>query len=202
MVCTDPCNGLMPDIKVQSNPLKGNRKRLLDLMKKLKATDIGYHRDLLLAIVNGRPSFGSAYMDEFPYNLEPRSSPTWFAAVSLVADLVSSASTSYNFGSLPSQKHDPPTLDSFEVQCMLKCIIPRAFSRGVINRGLQHDVLLVRHGCVRFLLEALKLLDNLISAIDCISHSNNSVVNNWLSLKQDIQDEARALLPDPQVLFL
>jgi len=32
---------------------------------------------LLLAIVSGSPSFGSAYMEDFPYNLEDFASPTW-----------------------------------------------------------------------------------------------------------------------------
>lgn len=77
MVCTNPGNGLMPDLKGHPHPLRGNPKRLLGLMKKLKATEIAYHRDLLLAIVNGRPYLCSAYMDEFPYNLEDHASSTW-----------------------------------------------------------------------------------------------------------------------------
>uniref|UniRef100_A0A2P2MX40 Uncharacterized protein MANES_15G088800 n=1 Tax=Rhizophora mucronata TaxID=61149 RepID=A0A2P2MX40_RHIMU len=77
MVCNDPCNGLMPDLKRQPNPLRGNPKRLLAVMKKLKATEVEYHRDLLLAIVRGRPSFGSSYLEEFPYNLEDYASPAW-----------------------------------------------------------------------------------------------------------------------------
>lgn len=77
MVCTDPSNGLMPDLNRHPSPLKGNSKRLLGLMKKLKAVNIDYHRDLLLAIVKGRPSFGSAYLEEFPYNLEDYASPSW-----------------------------------------------------------------------------------------------------------------------------
>lgn len=76
-VCTDPCNGLMPYLKDDINPLRGNPNRLLELMKKLKVTEVKCHRDLLLALVSGRPSLGSAYMDEFPYILEPRASPPW-----------------------------------------------------------------------------------------------------------------------------
>lgn len=72
VVCTDPCNGLMP-----SGNLKGNVKRLSDLMKKLDATESMKHKDLLLAIVKGRPLLCSSYMDEFPYHLEPRASPQW-----------------------------------------------------------------------------------------------------------------------------
>lgn len=73
-VCTDPSNGLMPDSKALPFPLKGNPTRLLGVMKKLKATEVEFHRDLLLAIVRGRPSFGSAYLDEFPYNLDDHTS--------------------------------------------------------------------------------------------------------------------------------
>lgn len=72
MVCTDPKNGLMP-----SSNLRGNEKRLLDLMKKLKATEVVHHKNLLLAIVSKRLSLCSAYMKEFPYNIEPRPSPAW-----------------------------------------------------------------------------------------------------------------------------
>lgn len=71
-VCTDPVNGLMP-----SSTGKGNEKRLFELMKKLKATEAHYHKDLLLAIVKCRLSFCSAYMDDFPYHLEPRPTSLW-----------------------------------------------------------------------------------------------------------------------------
>ncbi|KAJ4982288.1 hypothetical protein NE237_033125 [Protea cynaroides] len=199
MVCTDPCNGLMLDSKAGTNSLKGNPQRLLGVMKKLKASEITYHRELLLAIVHGRPLLSSSYLDEFPYNLEPRASPTWFAAISLVADLVSSAITSNPFSSLVSPSQDPPSLDSLEVQCMLKCIVPRAFSRMVINRGLLHSDSLVKHGSLRLLLEALKSLARLLDAIDRASSSRT--LQRWVSLKQEFQHETRALLPDPQVLL-
>ena len=73
-VCTDPCNGLMPD---ETRKLTGNLERLLMFMKKLRATEIVYHRDLLLAIVKGRPSLASAFFEEFPYNVENFASPSW-----------------------------------------------------------------------------------------------------------------------------
>lgn len=86
LVCTDPNNGLMPDLMRRPSPLRGNPKRLIGLMKKLKANEIGYHRhrDLLLAIVNGRPSFGAAYMEEFPYNLEDYAAPNWSVFLTLL----------------------------------------------------------------------------------------------------------------------
>lgn len=83
LVCTDSCNGLMPDLK-RYPPLRGNPKRLLGLMKKLKGNEISYHRDLLMAILHGRASLGSAYMLEFPYNVEDFASPTWSALSELI----------------------------------------------------------------------------------------------------------------------
>lgn len=77
MVCTDPSNGLMPDLDRVPSPLRGNPRRLLGVMKKLRATEIEYHKNILLAIVKGKPSLGSAYLDEFPYNTEDPASPNW-----------------------------------------------------------------------------------------------------------------------------
>lgn len=73
-VCTDPCNGLMPDSKMR---LSGNTKRVLDFMKKLRVTEVQYHKDLLLAIVEAKGSFGLLYLKEFPYNIENFKSSSW-----------------------------------------------------------------------------------------------------------------------------
>ncbi|KAK9146056.1 hypothetical protein Sjap_005959 [Stephania japonica] len=200
MVCTDPRNGLMPDLSDQATMLKGNSRRLVELMKKLKATEIDNHRHLLLDIVSGRPAFGSAYMGDFPYLLEPRASSTWIAAISLASDLVAYTRTQ-SFVSFDSQFDDPPSVDSSEVLCLLKCLLPNSFARIVINRGLLHSDSIVKHGTMRLLLEALKSLDGLVRAIDCKSSSNDRTAKKWISLKQKIQDEVRALLPDPQVLL-
>ncbi|CAJ1944538.1 unnamed protein product [Sphenostylis stenocarpa] len=54
-VCTDPCNGLMPDSKMR---LRGNTKRVLDLMKKLQVTEVQYHRDLFLLLLSPRLLLG------------------------------------------------------------------------------------------------------------------------------------------------
>ncbi|KAK3026898.1 hypothetical protein RJ639_041367 [Escallonia herrerae] len=201
MVCTDPSNGLMPDPKRHPNPLRGNQKRLLDLMKKLKATEIRYHRELLLSIVNGSALFGSAYLDEFPYNLEDHASPTWFAAVSLAANLVSSVRAGYPFGFLENQTEEPPSINSSDVQGIIRCISPRPFSRLVINKGLLHSDSVVKQGTLRLVLEALMLLDSFIGILNNCARSSSQMSHIWASLKQDIQNEIRILLPDPQVLL-
>ncbi|CAI9754551.1 unnamed protein product [Fraxinus pennsylvanica] len=197
-VCTNPENGLMPDLDRQPSPLRGNPKRLLGLMKKLKATEVEYHKDLLLAIVNGRPSLGSAYLDEFPFNLEDLASPNWFAAISLAANVVSSVSDGIAFSFVDSR--DPPTFDSPYVQNIMKCISPRPFSRLVINKGLLHSDSLVKHGTLRLVLEELKVLESLMSSLETC-YSKNQMLHRWTVLKQDIQNEVRVLLPDPQVLL-
>ncbi|CAN0924953.1 Uncharacterized protein C14G10.02 [Linum grandiflorum] len=193
MVCTDPCNGLMPDLNRQPTPLRGNPKRLLDLMKKLKATEINYHRDLLLEVVKGRPFLGAAYMEEIPYNLEDFASPSWFSMISLAANLVSSVGSSLRFSDSPSS--NPPSLFKVDVQTILRCISPRSFSRSVVNKGLLHSDFLVKNGTLRFVLEVLKLVDSFFKDFAFSDSAKQS------SEKQEIQNKLRTLLPDPQVLL-
>jgi nucleolar pre-ribosomal-associated protein 1 len=81
LVCTDPSNGLMPDSKKRPHPLKGNQKRMMDLLKKMWPTEVQYHKDLLLAIVNAKPSFGLLYLKEFPYNVESYKSSSWLVFI-------------------------------------------------------------------------------------------------------------------------
>ncbi|XP_021667302.2 uncharacterized protein LOC110655333 isoform X2 [Hevea brasiliensis] len=200
MVCTDPCNGLMPDFKRRPTPLRGNPKRLLELMKKLKATEIDNHRDLLLAIVRGSLSFGSAYMEEFPYNLEDYASPSWFSSVSLAANLVSSMAVGDPFGFIDFQSNDPPCCNSVHVQNIMTIISSRPLSRSVINKGLLHLDFLVKNGTLRLLLEALKLLDSFLRATS-LSCTRKQRIRKWAVLKQEIWNEIRTLLPDPQVLL-
>ncbi|KAK8964948.1 hypothetical protein KSP40_PGU015439 [Platanthera guangdongensis] len=239
MVCTDPCNGLM------SGPgFKGNKKRLLDLTRKLKATEVGNHKKLLLAIVKGNPNLCSSYMDEFPYHLDPRPSSSWFSAISLAADLVSALDPSAIIATMSSHSCNQPVAVIEELHDILKCMVPRTFTRSVMNKGLLHSDSSVKHGSLRFIFESLKLLNSLIRSVDVIIESTNlrkeacfhgeSMVNMhnlpmldclmyvdknlsdceiisplsdedktqyWVSLKHYVQNEIRAELPDPQVLF-
>ncbi|KAK4430933.1 WUSCHEL-related homeobox 2 [Sesamum alatum] len=197
LVCTDPVNGLMPDLVRHPSPLRGNPKRLLGLMKKLKATEVAYHKSLLMAIVKGRPSLGSAYLDEFPYSIEDLASDNWFAAISLAADVVTSVSDGLSFSFLDK----PPAFNSESVQNILKCIGARPFTRAVINKGLLHSDSLVKHGTLKLVLETLKLLDYCLKSVDSYSRPNNQTMHSWELLKTEIQDEVRMLLPDPQVLL-
>ncbi|XP_022850181.1 uncharacterized protein LOC111372195 isoform X4 [Olea europaea var. sylvestris] len=95
---------------------------------------------------------------------------------------------------------EPPTFDSPYVQSIIKCISPRPFSRLVINKGLLHSDSLVKHGTLRLVLEELKFLESLLHSLET-SYSRNQMLYRWKALEQDIQNEVRILLPDPQVLL-
>ncbi|KAI4374779.1 hypothetical protein MLD38_012731 [Melastoma candidum] len=172
MVCTDPANGLMPDMKRSGNPLKGNPSRLLGLMKKLRATEVGNHKALLLAIVNGRPSLGASYMEEFPYNIEDISSPSWFSIVLLAAEVVSSVSSGLPFAFLEYHSWNPPAFHDENVQNVLKCL----------------------------LLEGLKFLGGFSGALDRTSRAFPGNLRTWESLRNEIWNQVQTMLPDAQVL--
>ncbi|KAL0726917.1 hypothetical protein Bca4012_023010 [Brassica carinata] len=198
-VCTDPSNGLMPD---ETRKLTGNLERLLMFMKKLRATEIVYHRDLLLAIVRGRPSLASAFFEEFPYIVENFASPSWVSSISLAADLVSSVRSSCSFEFLnPDQRSTPPSGGSEvqtimkEVQTIMKCICPRPFSRLLITRGMLCPKFFVKHGTLRFLSETVLLWDSLVTA----AHSCSEQIQ--ASLERDVMGEVRSFFPDSQVLL-
>lgn len=88
-------------------------------------------------------------------------------------------------------------LDSqLDKRSIMKCISLRPFHRSVVNKGLLNSDFLVKHGTLRLLLEVLQLLDTFIRAID-----SNQMIDKWFSLKQEIQNEVRSYLPDPQVLL-
>ena len=119
-----------------------------------------------------------------------------FAIVTLAGNLVSSVGKGLKFDFLASQP------DGAYLQSVMKSLCPRSFSRSVINKGLLHVDFLVKHGTLRLLLEALKLLNSLVGALNSQSNSNaEDVEQDWASLKQEIQNEVRTLLPDPQVLL-
>ncbi|VFQ63467.1 unnamed protein product [Cuscuta campestris] len=201
MVCTDPLNGLMPDLERIPSPLRGNPGRLLDVMKKLRATETEYHRNLLLSIVKAKPSLGSAYLDAFPYNTEDPASPNWFGTTVLAADLIFSVHDGYSFGFIDIMKQEPKSIECPELRSILKCICPSPFTRLIINKGLLHSDTLVKHGTLKLVLESLRFFDSLIDALNCIPSSDIQMAPMCSSLKLDIVNEVRILLPDPQVLF-
>lgn len=118
-----------------------------------------------------------------------------FLSISLAADVVSSVNEGLSFDFVDKI----PASDSQDVQNILQCIGPRPFTRSVINKGLLHADSLVKHGTLKLVMEALKLLDSFINAL-VSSVSHNQTKHSWGALKADVQNSARMSFPDPQVL--
>ncbi|XP_008458089.1 uncharacterized protein LOC103497624 isoform X3 [Cucumis melo] len=148
----------------------------------------------------GQPAFCSTYLEEFPYNLDDFLSPNWFSVVSLIVKLVSSVSSGLSTESIVSQSDDT-TLSDSTLKSILRCLSSRPFNRSIINKGLLHSNILVKHGTLRLLLEALKLVDSLFVVLNKASSINTEKMLYWLSLKQELENEVQILLPDPQVLL-
>lgn len=121
--------------------------------------------------------------------------------MSLTANLVSSVAKGLFRESINSQSNDRHLFGNMDAQSVIKCLFRRPFSRSMINKGLLNADFLVKHGTLRLLLELLKLLDSLIGALSCNSSSSNQLMQHMVPVKQEIQNDVQALLPDPQVLL-
>ncbi|XP_024533954.1 uncharacterized protein LOC9637781 [Selaginella moellendorffii] len=202
-VCTDPRHGICPsgsswdEFQKSSGQYGGGSGRLLRLMLKLKASELDTHRELLLAIANARPLLAAAYIDAFPYSLEPRTSTTWFSAMSLVSSLVRIANAETPFDRYSGTA--PPSTESSVVQSCLRRVLPQAFSRPLVNRALLHDDSMVTHACLKLLLEVLAVLERLLQAIQS-RRQGSEFSEDWMKLGTYIQDKARTVLPDGQTL--
>ncbi|XP_037495810.1 uncharacterized protein LOC105637608 isoform X2 [Jatropha curcas] len=82
----------------------------------------------------------------------------------------------------------------------MNIISSRPLSRSVINKGLLHSDFLVKNGTLRLLLEALKFVDCFFRDISLLCTMNERM-EKWTALKQEIWNDIRTLLPDPQVLL-
>ncbi|CAM6096475.1 unnamed protein product [Calypogeia fissa] len=237
-LCTDPSHGLCPEetelleaasVRNKSGAFGGGQGRLLRLMLRLKVTEVDRHRDVLLATARARPQLAISYLASFPLSLEPRVSPAWFNAMSLVSQLIPLASQPSSFSFLGAQFFSNGHL----VQSILQSLLPSPLSRVVLNRGLLHVDFMVKHASLRVLVEALVCLRRLINAIGDASalepaqrHSerssaefqgqtkrsslvssfktgviDESIKQELMKVSQSVQDFMRASLPDPNTLL-
>lgn len=113
--------------------------------------------------------------------------------------MISSVSDGLTLGFADHQ--EPLAFESPYVQNILKCIVPRPFTRLVINKGLLHCEPLVKHGTLRLVLVGLELLDSFLNYMGSSVYSNNKMTQIWDTLKTDIENQVQMLLPDPQVLL-
>lgn len=137
---------------------KGPAARLLRLMLKLRAAEVGRHKHLLLSIASMRPSLAAAYTAALPFSLEPRLSLRWVAATALLLQLTPAVQR-HLAGSLSSSlpppgasvanaaELAPPAVDGGVVRALLKAVVPPSATKAGLSRGLQHSSLLVRQVC-------------------------------------------------------
>ncbi|KAG0485439.1 hypothetical protein HPP92_009518 [Vanilla planifolia] len=130
-------------------------------MRKLKPNKVAHHKHLLLAIVKGRPNLCSVYMDEFLTILNP-------THLHRVTDIISTVDVDAAVATIFAHSSDESIATTKELHGQLKCIIPRAFTRPVINKGLLHSNILVKHGTLRLVLESLKLLNDLLTSMETL----------------------------------
>ncbi|KAL3696543.1 hypothetical protein R1sor_010619 [Riccia sorocarpa] len=234
-VCTDPSHGLCPERTEmwEASPGKtgafgGGEARLLRLMSRLKVIEVDAHREILLATARARPKFAAAYLAAIPFSLEPRVSPAWFRAMSLVATLIPLACQPPPLMALAREGAMAPAYDGPLIRSALLSLLPPTLSRLVLNRGLQHADILVKHACLRVLQEALTSLRRLLEEVDAAraacsepapvstevngtcqdvnetsgrQNDGESRQMSWGRLSQSIQDTMRAHLPDPNILY-
>lgn len=88
-----------------------------------------------------------------------------FAAAALVSDILLVAKVLPPFESLATQGLPPPVIDGPLFQGLLRSALPRNLTRVLINRGLLHANMLVKHGCLRMLLEVLSAVEFHLNSI-------------------------------------
>eukprot|EP00850_Spirogloea_muscicola_P020515 SM000218S06611 [mRNA] locus=s218:127502:138890:- [translate_table: standard] len=225
-ICTEPAHGVCPPAEQpmeQSGGKSGSIGRLLRLALRLKATEHSRHAALLLAAASARPVLAAAFINRLPYSLEPRVSPRWSAAISLVGQLVTIASEAHP-ASLSAAAAASVTFDrdSDTSWGIVNRIVPPALPKAALSRGLQHQSPLVKYACLSVLLQILqairKLLDQVRQRSSLASPSpqqgqamDQGTVNRgglsrtdaaaWLQLDRELGNCFRAALPDPQVLL-
>eukprot|EP00850_Spirogloea_muscicola_P013516 SM000092S24484 [mRNA] locus=s92:216805:228431:+ [translate_table: standard] len=225
-ICTEPAHGVCPPAEQpveQSGGKSGSIRRLLRLALRLKATEHSRHAALLLAAASAQPALAAAFINRLPYSLEPRVSPRWFAAISLVGQLITIASEAPS-ASLSTAASASVTFDrdSDTSWGLVNRIVPPALPKAALSRGLQHQSPLVKYACLGVLLQILqairKLFDHVHQRSSLASpppqrgqamdqgtvsrdgHSRKDAAA-WLQLERELGNCFRAALPDPQVLL-
>ena len=153
-----------------------------------------------------------------------------FAAVSLISDIILVSKVQPPFIALATQGLPPPFIEDSLFQAILGSALPRSLTRLVINRGLLHANIFVKHGCVRMLLEVFSAVQFYVLSIRkasvschqnlCIgeckepgsmsmegsldvydaTYKHSTESQKWLLLEKHLQNELQSFSPDPQVL--
>ncbi|KAK9812620.1 hypothetical protein WJX72_000751 [[Myrmecia] bisecta] len=181
-LCTDPAHGLCPADRADSTEAEGRaadaslsgrssasgRRRLLQLMQKLRATELSRHAQLLMAIAGRHPSMAAAFLAVAPYSLEPQLSVRWLATATLVGRLVEAAAAGAAPGFLQRAQRGerPPFMDSGAVRQLLRNLFPPCLTKAALSHGIQHSSPLVRYTTLCLLLRIFHTAEHALTDLN------------------------------------
>ena len=67
------------------------RQRMLECLLRLRATEVRAHAEILTSICQAQPAFAADYLTRAPLVLEPELTARWFAATSILGQIISAA---------------------------------------------------------------------------------------------------------------
>ena len=214
---SDASNGLVSDEPAEeeggatSSRHADTHARAMRVMRRLRVSEAAAHGEMLVAAVTLRPQLAGAYLAALPFSLEPRASPRWFAAVTLVARLVriaaraplqppvAAAAAAAAPAAAPAA-FAAPTPQPGAVATARR-VVPPALGRAPMTRALAHGDPLVRHAASLSLLSSLRALQETLERARGGLEEGQAGRDAWAAWRTALRDGVRDCLPDPQAFF-
>mmetsp|Transcript_13550 Transcript_13550/g.38555 ORF Transcript_13550/g.38555 Transcript_13550/m.38555 type:complete len:631 (-) Transcript_13550:2704-4596(-) len=200
-LCLDPAHGLCPSKQQDivegvlvttgghGGATKGQRGRYLRLLTGLRP-EVPLHCQILLSVAATFPGVACSWLAAVTYQLEPECTARWFAAVTVMAAMVRSASQCpLSAGSLSRQQRSSALTGLLSgraaVRPQLRAIVarvaPKPLSKAALSRGVQHGSALVQHATLTLLCEQLRaaavyvrsLLEEAVPTEDAVPHGDD-----------------------------
>ncbi|EFJ52598.1 hypothetical protein VOLCADRAFT_86859 [Volvox carteri f. nagariensis] len=214
MLCTNPANGLMtygsPDSGAAAGaPQHGpGVKRLLRLLPRLRPLDHVRHVRLLNEVATRCPWLAAEFASSLPYDLQPKLSSRWVAAMTLAARLTAAAAVAPSplLDRLTTAAAPPPSADSPIVRAHMRCCMPPALSKAVLSRGLQHDRPVVQALTLDAVAAMMRSVEPLLAlvaasaAAAAAAGASGGGTAAWPSFHRRLCSTVRARLPDLGIL--
>ncbi|KAK9836812.1 hypothetical protein WJX74_008587 [Apatococcus lobatus] len=169
--------------------LKEARQRMLECLLRLRVTEVRAHAQILTSICQTQPAFAVDYLARAPLILEPELSARWFAATSILGQIISAAALDHS-GLIG------PTLDSTSSR-----ICPGCVTKSQLSRGLQHSSLLVRYATLCLLSSIMKAFQSTLEALQQAGQSLNTPAEGAWPWAGKLCQALRPRLPDVQTLI-
>ncbi|KAJ3260420.1 hypothetical protein HK103_000562 [Boothiomyces macroporosus] len=167
---------------------------LSKLILNLKSSDLK-QRELLISILGKCPELVQYFFDNIKFSLEPRSSVSYFANISLIVEIINlEIPVNFGYKNRNMEKEEKFTyLDNGiplpEVHSALQNIYPSILNKIITSKSLQANDSEIRFAISQLLVTCFKKLEMVLSK------SSNT---EWNSL---IIENVRNLLPDVQIVL-